>query len=121
MSSCHSLLLALAFASCCVPGLRADECREESVHYNGYVVQRVEIRTPISFFAAATFGFDQLKSRLPLQETQQFSVKKLSEGNSLIFSQTSIGLTSATPSNNELPRFSVRPRQVLKAAPKDAS
>ncbi len=84
MSSCHSLLLALAFASCCVPGLRADECREESVHYNGYVVQRVEIRTPISFFAAATFGFDQLKSRLPLQETQQFSVKKLSEGNSLI-------------------------------------
>jgi hypothetical protein len=77
-------LLAIVLVSGCVPGARADACGDDSAQYNGYLVQRVEIETPIWFFAAATFGFDQLKARLPIQENQPFSAEKLSRGNALI-------------------------------------
>src|SRR5262245_34820586 len=52
--------------------------------YQGYTVQSVNLFTPLQFFAAATFGFDDLKARLPLQPEKQFSAKALSDGNVLI-------------------------------------
>src|SRR5947209_7563317 len=76
--------LALIAVTYFGPGLLAEECGEDPAHYNGYLVQHVEIRTPIAFFAAATFGFDELKARLPLQEGRPFSAHEFSAGTAVI-------------------------------------
>jgi hypothetical protein len=64
--------------------LQAVECTGDLASYNGYRVRQVLILTPIQFFSASTFGFDQLKLRLPLRENQPFSLHDLSEGQVLI-------------------------------------
>ncbi len=75
---------AVVAVACFASTLSAQTCEEDFDLYNGYLVKRVEIRTPIAFFAAAVFGFDQLKVRLPLQENQPFSLGKLSAGTSIV-------------------------------------
>lgn len=62
----------------------AAPCLKKLGDYEKYTVQKVNLFTPLHFFAAATFGFDELKARLPLQERKRFSAKALNDGNGLI-------------------------------------
>ena len=75
---------ASALLFLCVPGLGAAPCTSPPSDYQGYRVGHVRIVSPVSFFSAATFGFDQLAEILALRRDDPFDVAKYNLGPSQI-------------------------------------
>jgi hypothetical protein len=72
--------LLLLFAA----GLVAAPCTGPLSGYQGYRVGEIRIVSPISFFSAATFGFDRLAESLALRRGELFDVAKYGRGPSQI-------------------------------------
>jgi len=55
-------------------------CDPDATHYNGWKIRSIEIKSPFDFFSAASSGFDQIVSGLPLQQKDPFDSKKFDAG-----------------------------------------
>ncbi len=75
---------ASALLFLCAQGLGAAPCTAPVSNYQGYRVGQVRLVSPVSFFSAATFGFDRLAESLALRRGEPFDIAKFNLGPSQI-------------------------------------
>ncbi len=72
-------------------GLAAAPCTGPLSDYQGYRIGQVRIVSPVSFFSAATFGFDRLAESLALRSNESFDIAKYNLGPSQITAALRVG------------------------------
>jgi hypothetical protein len=55
-------------------------CTENTAYYDGWKIRSIQIKNPFDFFSAASSGFGQIVTALPLQQKNPFNSKKFDAG-----------------------------------------